>query len=174
MLWSVTAPLKQSDKVQTLLLGQEDQEEYPPYCIRWHARALPSSLRHQLLRRCHGSVQPALDTGAHDFYPRLNSGISEANLRFNLGLFLALRSNNPDLQVYFDHGADHQRQFVAGCILCWFKAAGISYQDLLECVQLESQDDFKSIRLLQSIDPLAQNPGRNTSLQKKRPQQTSF
>ena len=138
-------PLKKSDKVQTLLLGQEDQEEYPPYCIRWHPRALPSSLRHQLLRRCHGSVQPALDTGAHDFYPRLNSGISEANLRFNLGLLLALRSNNPDLQLYFDHGADHQRQFVAGCILCWFKAAGISYQDLLECVQLESQDDFKSI-----------------------------
>ena len=134
-----------SRQVQTLLLGQEDQEEYPPYCIRWHARALPSSLRHQLLRRCHGSVFPSSDTATHDFYPRLNSGISEASVRFNLGLFLALRNNNPDLQVYFDHGADHQRQFVAGCILCWFKAAGISYQDLLQCVHAEHQADFKSI-----------------------------
>ena len=86
-----------------------------------------------------------MDTAAHDFYPRLNSGVSEVNLRFNLGLMLALRSSNQDLQVYFDHGADHQRQFVAGCILSWFKAAGISYHDLLECVRLEDQTDFTSL-----------------------------
>ncbi|CAK9081931.1 ANK_REP_REGION domain-containing protein [Durusdinium trenchii] len=143
--WVHTGSTSASIQVQTLLLGQEDQEEYPPYCIRWHARAVPPPLRHQLLRRCHRSVVPVLDTAAHDFYPRLNSGISEANLRFNLGLMLALRSNNPDLQVYFDHGADHQRQFVAGCILSWFKAAGISYHDLLECVRPEDQADFTSL-----------------------------
>ena len=90
-------------------------------------------------------MAPSLDTAAHDFYPRVNSGISEASVRFNLGLFLALRSSNPDLQVYFDHGADHQRQFVAGCILCWCKAAGMSYQDLVQCVRSEDQADFKSI-----------------------------
>lgn len=126
----------QTIPVQTLLLGQEDQEEYPPYCIRWHARAVPTSLKQQLLRRS-ASVTPLLDTQVHDFYPRLNSGVSESNLRFNLGLLLALQSTNPDLQVYFDHGADHQRHFVAGCILCWFKAAGISYQDC-PCICLDS------------------------------------
>lgn len=132
-------------KVQTLLLGQEDQEEYPPYCIRWHARALPTSLKKQLLRQCSGSVAPLLDTSLHDFYPRVNSGMGEANLRFNLGLLLALRFGNPDLQVYFDHGADIQRQFLAGCILCWCKAAGFSFPELLSCVQAENQEDFRSL-----------------------------
>ena len=132
-------------KVQTLLLGQEDQEEYPPYCIRWHARALPSSLKKQLLRQCNNSVAPLLDTSLHDFYPRVNSGMGEANLRFNLGLLLALRFGNPDLQVYFDHGADIQRQFLAGCILCWCKAAGFSFTELLSCVKAENQDDFKTL-----------------------------
>ncbi|CAE7778813.1 PAT23 [Symbiodinium sp. CCMP2456] len=132
-------------KVQTLLLGQEDQEEYPPYCIRWHARALPTSLKKQLLRQCSGSVAPLLDTSLHDFYPRVNSGMGEANLRFNLGLLLALRFGNPDLQVYFDHGADIQRQFLAGCILCWCKAAGFCFPDLLSCVKEENQEDFRSL-----------------------------
>ncbi|CAE7214831.1 PAT23 [Symbiodinium microadriaticum] len=132
-------------KVQTLLLGQEDQEEYPPYCIRWHARALPTSLKKQLLRQCSGSVAPLLDTSLHDFYPRVNSGMGEANLRFNLGLLLALRFGNPDLQVYFDHGADIQRQFLAGCILCWCKAAGFSFPELLGCVRAENQEDFRSL-----------------------------
>ena len=132
-------------KVQTLLLGQEDQEDYPPYCIRWHARALPVSLKKQLLRQCNGLVAPLMDTSVHDFYPRVNSGMGEANLRFNLGLLLALRFGNPDLQVYFDHGADIQRQFLAGCILCWCKAAGFSFPELLSCVKTENQEDFRTL-----------------------------
>lgn len=129
--------------VRTLLLGQEDVEEYPPYCLRWHSRALPLPLRERLLKKCHGSVGKLKDTNKHDFYPRIKEGVSEQTFKLNLGLLMTLTQDNPDLQTYFDHGAEGQRHFVGSCICAWFKAAGFDFESLYSCVKPEMQERFK-------------------------------
>ena len=132
-------------KVETLLLGQEDCADYPPYCLRWHGRALPAPLRERLLRRCHEDVAPLADHTQHHFYPRVDAGVNEQNFRHNLGLLQTLTQDNEHLQPYFDHGSDGQRQFIAACIKCWFKAAGFDFADLFSCVKPERREYFKSL-----------------------------
>jgi len=144
------APWVHSDQgsaieVKTVLLGQEDCEEYPPYSLRWHARVIPAPLREKLVRKCRDDVNKIKDATQHDFYPRVASGMSEQAFRLNLGMLQTLTQDNDDLQLYFDHGAESQRQFLAACIICWFKAAGIEFADLLSCVSSQEREHFMNL-----------------------------
>ena len=124
LLWIHQSTIQSPERLQEdfFIVAQEDNPQWPPYCLRWHYRPLPHQLRDRLIEAM--SQKATVVPVTASLYPRVSEGVSEEILRHNLGIFLALAKS-----------AGSHEAMLASIILAWLAAFGLDTNHVAKCLQ---------------------------------------
>mmetsp|Transcript_7384 Transcript_7384/g.17751 ORF Transcript_7384/g.17751 Transcript_7384/m.17751 type:complete len:4746 (-) Transcript_7384:493-14730(-) len=131
---------------ETYLIGQEDNDWYPPYYLRVAFRPLPESAKKTLLFAARGKVVSPKDAGSlvTRFMARVSEGVSVQTVVHNLQLFLgwAKTDEHSELNILVEGNLD--RNLNGMCILAWFIAAGLKQNELRDLLPAQSHGSFNT------------------------------
>ena len=109
-------------KDDQFVVAQENNPQWPPYCLRWHYRPLPHEVREALISAMSEKDTPVLSATS---YPRVSEGVSEEILRHNLGILFGLSNS----------GVGHHNAMLASIILAWLAAFGLGHEHVNMCLK---------------------------------------
>jgi len=131
-------------KEEILLLGQEGDETYPPYYLRFHRRTLPKNVREALQSKLKGKI--TVMTQVKDFFPRVSEGASEEALRHNIAMLLCLNYQQGRVWTSLKKvgGVCSTNKFLGFVLIAWFHAIGFTKQDIGEMVHSGEAQRFQN------------------------------